>query len=353
MYIEKLIIELHEYLQTVPESAGYFTAAKSVKLALQEYERTGRKIMMYYFIGARRMGKTDFFLLLAIELWKRYGKQTMWLRNKLTETDDKKFYQDFLNDPLHFGWVDDAWHTDNSGVWDGEDLVIKFQSLSTYSNRRGPGHPDVDMIFLDEFIPEDRKYPSKNPVNALLSLSMSVFAGREDARIFCASNPVSLANPYFATLEIYPSRQDVTLFPEKGCLIERCKGYRKSITKESSWNAVYRAGKYSGYADEREDRMVELVCKAPKNTSPLPYCLMIGSRFYRPTATNRYVYWQQVQSPAGKVEIYTPDITSVDSRVQLLPNILKKNLEECVLNNTIRFDSPNTLYSVLSILYTV
>lgn len=348
-YIEDEILALHEEFQSIPESKGFFTAAKAVKAA----EASGVPIMIYFFIGARRMGKTDFFLALALRLYQRYGRQTMWVRNKLTEVDDRKFYIDFLNDAYHFGWISGDWKTDEAGVWDPDkNLVIKFQSLSTFSNRRGPGHPDVDMIFIDEFIPEDRKYP-KNCVTGMLSLSMSVFAGREEARIFAASNPVSLANPYFATMEIYPSARDVTVFPDKGCLIERCKGYRKSITQDSAWNRVYKAGKYSGYIDDREDRLIELVCRQPKGVSPAPYALSIGGKFYRPYHARRFVFWRQEQQPDGKCEIYTPEITEVTASVMLIPPILKRDIEECVRSNQIRFDSPNTLYSVMSIIYTV
>ena len=348
-YIEDEILALHDEFQQIPESAGFFTAAKAVNAA----KASGSDVMVYFIIGARRMGKTDFFLALALRIYQKYGRQTMWLRNKLTEVDERKFTVDFLNDAFHFGWIAGDWKVDDVGVWDPDkNLAIKFQSLSTFSNRRGPAHPDVDLIFLDEFIPEDRRYP-KGCVQGLLSLSMTVFAGREEARIFAASNPVSLANPYFATLEIYPSSRDVTVFPDKGCLIERAKGYRKSITAESSWSKVYRAGKYSGYNDDREDRLIELVCRQPKGVSPAPYALAIGGKFFRPYHARKFVFWRQEAQPDGKCEIYTPEITEVTASVMLIPPILKKNLEDCVRSNEIRFDSPNTLYSVLSIIYTV
>ena len=114
---------------------------------------------IYFIVGARRIGKTLYFQQKAFELWNKEGLQTMWLRNKKVELSDPSFYGDFLNGPKEFGWCNDTDYATKSGVYniDGEE-IIKFQSFSTFSNRRGNMTPKVGMILFDEFMQEDKKY---------------------------------------------------------------------------------------------------------------------------------------------------------------------------------------------------
>ena len=117
--------------------------------------------MIMMIIGARRIGKTDLFLRLACDLWQRFNLRTMWVRNKLTELKEPSFFNEFLNDAKLHNWCPEGWVTKADGVHDPGDPepVILFQSISVFSNRRGGAHPEVIMMVLDEFMPEDRKYP--------------------------------------------------------------------------------------------------------------------------------------------------------------------------------------------------
>lgn len=145
---------------------------------------------------------------------------------------------------------------------------IKFLSVSTYSSRRGPGHPDVDLVIFDEFIPEDRKY-TRGCLKGLMSLTKTILSGREGTRTICTSNFISLSNPYFAGLEIYPDRDtDVSVYHEKGVAVEKCRGYRCAIAQDGSWARVYSAAGYGDYADEDEDEMRTLVKAVPKGAKP-------------------------------------------------------------------------------------
>lgn len=286
-------------------------------------------------------------------LYNCFGLQTMWIRNKLVETSESSFYIDFLNDARKFGWCDESWHTDKTGVWNGDSQIIKFQSLSTFSNRRGAAHPDVALIIIDEFCPEDRKYP-KNAVTGLMSLTKTVFAGRTDARVLAFSNIVSAANPYFAKLEIYPSREDITLFPDKLMLIERCKGYRCSIETNNPWNKVYKAARYDDYADESEDTLLDLIAKVPKTSRPSAYAILKDGKYYRPFDTPRFVVWSlQKNQPSGKIQIYAAEINEVSDNVPLMPKGILRDLQTQIENNTVRFETPNVMYQILSMLYDV
>ena len=156
MFIEETIRKISE-----EDLSGYYRPLRAMEEALQ----LGYVPLIYWIIGARRIGKTDFFLQLACRLFLDHGVQTMWIRNKQVELSEPGFYNDFLNDAKHFGWCPEDWYSDASGVWTADkEQIIKWQSLSTFSNRRGAAHPDVYMMIYDEFIPESRDYP-RRPTN--------------------------------------------------------------------------------------------------------------------------------------------------------------------------------------------
>lgn len=343
MFIEKRIEYICEH-----DLSGYYRPLKALHDAL----KIGYVPLIYWIIGARRIGKTDFFLHLACDLFLEFGVQTMWIRNKQVELSEPGFYNDFLNDAKHFGWCPEDWYSDASGVWTADkQQVIKWQSLSTFSNRRGAAHPDVYMMIYDEFIPESRDYP-RRPLTALMSLTKSVFAGKREARLFCLSNFVSLTNPFFAGLRIYPEG-DITHYPEKGMLIEKCRGYRCSIEEDNPWQNVYKAAKYGDYQDENEDKLIELVKKLPKKRTSIGYVLKIQNEFYQPFDTGKYIHWAHIDHPQHGVMIFAADVLEVSDKIPLLPDLLKKNIEICVKSDSIRFDTPNTLYTIMSLIYNV
>ena len=330
------------------ESIGYYTTMTAMLQAMH----SGFTPLIYWIIGARRIGKTDFFLQLAIELWLTYHKQTMWIRSMDVELSDPSFARDFLNDAHKHGWCPEGWESDTTGVHDENgELVIMWQALSTFSNRRGAGHPDVEMIFFDEFCPESKRYP-KMALTAVMSLTKTVFAGRRSARMFCGSNFVSIANPYFAGLEIYPEKP-VMLYPEKMMVLERCEGYRCSIDEDNPWNKVYQASGYGNYADETEDKMIDLVCKLPKRSRPLSYALVIGGKIYLPYDTKRAIHWTKTPNVPYGTDLFATSINDVTDKIPIVASWVVKNIKTCVENDAIRFDSPNTLFAVMSILYNV
>lgn len=332
------------------DKTGYYTAYRAIETAIPYKYRP----LMYWIIGARRIGKTDHLLNLAIRLFNKYGIETAWLRNKKTELSDDDFFRDFLNDAIELGWCTTDWIVDSAGVHTPDkQRVIKWQSISTFSNRRGAGHPNCYLIVYDEFCPEDRKYP-KHALTALMSLTKTIIAGKREARVFCLSNFVSLANPFFAGLEIYPDGY-FTHYPDKMMMIEKCHGYTCSIADDNPWQNVYRAAKYGDYADESEDTLIELIKPKlnPKKEKYMNFALLIRGSYYLPYEASRYIHWVKSNNVPYGSEVFAADITEVSDKVPLCPDLLKKNIEKCVESDAIRFDSPNTLYSVLSIIYNV
>ena len=309
--------------------------------------------MIMMIIGARRIGKTDLFLRLACDLWQRFNLRTMWVRNKLTELKEPSFFNEFLNDAKLNNWCPEGWVTKADGVHDPGDPepVILFQSISVFSNRRGGAHPEVIMMVLDEFMPEDRKYPHMC-ATGLLSLTKTVFSGNEEARCFCLSNFVSAANPYFVKFRIYPRKdQDITVFPDKSILIERCRDYRCAILEDNKWNRAYKAAGVGNYASEEEDRLIELIRPVPKGATPAPWLVLSDGVLYRRWQKNGMSYWNEYKGSVKDTVIYTPNLKECSDSVTLMMPFMKKHIEEEMQLGMLRFKNPNVMFAILSMVF--
>jgi hypothetical protein len=308
---------------------------------------------LYFIVGARRIGKTLHFQKKSFELFKETGQQTMWIRNKKVEFADPSFIADFLNAGRKFGWIDDDWFTQPDGVYTGEgENVIKFQSISTFSNRRGNMTADVGQIVFDEFMPEDRRYPKRAHIG-LMSLTKTVLSGKRDAKCYCLSNFISAANPYWVGFQIYPDpKKDVTNFPDKGIAIEVCRGYRCAIEEDNPWNRVYKAGGYQDYASETEDSLWQLISKVPKGGELHPYFVMRDGVVYGGTWYNGILYWHVYNNQVNKDHyIFATTVQEVGGRVTLMPPFFKRDLKEYMLHGMMRFQNANVMYAILNIIF--
>ena len=334
-------------LETIGRNDGYYSGLK----ILPHYDDT----MAFWLIGARRIGKTDLFLHVACMLWLEFGLKTMWLRNKDVEVKDPGFLGDFLNDAKKLGWCPETWEVRSDGVHEDSDResepVIKFQAISTFSNRRGGAHPDVEMMVFDEFCPEDRRYP-KMCATGLFSLTKTVFSGRRSARLFCLSNFTEATNPYFVKLRIFPAKgQDVTVFRDKRTLIERCRGYRCAIEDDNPWNDVYRAAQLGDYASESEDSLMQLIGRMPKGLKPAPFLIRSEGTNYRRWTGGKWVYWSEYKGDAKGMVTYTPNLNEVSDTVALVPKYFINDVKECMELGAVRFTHPNTMFAILSMVY--
>lgn len=146
-------------------------------------------------------------------------------------------------------------------------------ALSTFSNLRGFDSSDVDLIFLDEFIPEENKSPIKNEFETFLNMYESVNRNRElegkaPVQVVCAANSNTIDNPYFIGLgivnKIYKMQRegkDVYTDPERGLMVINLS--HSPISDQKRQTALYKlAGnttftqmalenEYSGYDESR------------------------------------------------------------------------------------------------------
>ena len=280
----------------------------------------------------------------------------MWIRNKKVELSEDGNYESFLTDAKRFGWCAEEWVSNPDGVYLSDDReaerIIDFQSISTFSNKRGGAHPDTLLMVLDEMIPEDRRYP-KMCAQGLLSLANTVLRGREGCRIIALSNFVSAANPYFARFEVYPSRDyDVTVYEDKSILIEKCRGYRKAVKEDSPFTKLMKAGKMSMYESEEEDPLLGLIEKVPKGATPLGFFFLIDGKYYREWDKDGVRYFDQWNGEVKETNlIYTPNVEECDRGVQLIPSWMDRHLRETMQYNLMRFRSPNVMFKILNMIY--
>lgn len=312
---------------------------------------------LWFMIGARRIGKTDLALQIAIMLWQEYRRKTMWIRDVLETLKSADFQADFLNDAYEYGWITDVddqhrWTVRNDGVHDPDgELFIKFQSLSTYSSRRGPAHPDVDLMLFDEFIPEDRRY-FKGALKGLMSLTKTVFSGRPGCRCICTSNFVALSNPYFAGFEIYPDpKKDVSVWHDKAVAVERCRGYRCAIAKDSPWNKAYAAAHYGEYADEDEDLMHQLVRKIPKGSKPDKWAVMIYDKWFRIYTTTAGVRIARRERDLNRqaTVLYVTDPRDLTDDVRMLEPVIRMSIDNDIAAGRLRYEDANTLFAFVNL----
>lgn len=335
-------------LQYYGNNDGWYNGERSILPNFDEY-------MIYWLIGERRIGKTDLMLRLACDLWTHYHLQTMWVRNKQVELKDPSFHADFLADAVKHGWCPDTWEAIEQGVFNGSgkdaEQIIKFQSISTFSNRRGGAHPNVIMIVFDEFMPEDRKYPPM-AAQGILSLTKTVFSGNTECKLFCLSNFTSAANPYFVKFRIYPGKDLVTLYPDKRMLIERCDGYRKGIEEGNPWNDVYKSVGMGNYASEKEDALLGLVVgKIPKGAKGdmIVYC--IDGLYYRAYRNEGYTVYAEYKGSMKDLFPYTPNTSECSDKVAfILPWMIKRIVTE-LQSGTLRFTTPNVMFAILNMAY--
>ena len=303
-----------------------------------------------FIIGQRRIGKTFFYQKKALERFELNGSQTLWLRNRKTEFE-APFVEDFLNGMSSIGMDTEEYIAKPNGLYKNDELAIKFQSLSTFSNIRGNAYPDIDMIVFDEFCPEDRRYV-KNCHTALMSITKTILSGKTDAKVYCLSNYISVANPYFVGYNIYPHEKfDVTNFKDKNVAIEVCRGYQCAIEEDNPWNKVYNAGGYQAYGEASEDELFTLISKAPTQSTRLRYYIRSDGEIYGFELSDNMIWVHKCNPAMNEGIIYGRTLQDCNSLIYPMPNEFKRQIKQWTENNILRYADANTMFVILKIVY--
>ena len=242
-----------------------------------------------FIIGARGIGKTYGIL----KYIKENGINSIIMRRTQVEVD-------IISNPAFHPYKklcsDKGWSMTTKPVTKGVTGICEIHddgetggpfayiaALSTFANLRGFDSSDVDLIYLDEFIPEpSKKSLIKNEFEALLNAYETVnrnreLEGKQPVKLICSANSNTIDNPYFIGLEIV---NKIYSMQNKGKMIF-CDSHRGlmvinlvnspisrakqetvlyKLSGSGNFSAMALSNEYSGYDDKRisnKENMIE------------------------------------------------------------------------------------------------
>ena len=219
-----------------------------------------------FIIGARGVGKTYGILKYIYD----NGIQSMIMRRTQVQADIissnafhpyKKLCTDFN---WHMRTVPVVKNVAGICTCDADDEIIEnpfayIAALSTFSNLRGFDASDVDLIFLDEFIPEPGSKPVPEEFKKFLNCYETVTRNRElegiaPVKFVCAANSNTIDNPYFIGLgivnKIYSMQKrgrSIYTDDKRGLLVINLSD--SPISNQKRDTALYRLSAGTGFED--------------------------------------------------------------------------------------------------------
>lgn len=155
-------------------------------------------------LSSRGGGKTFATTKHMIDIFKKKGSQSAYIRRNKVEMDDVK--------PTFFQAIKEHYPNDefevkgDIGYINGE-VAIHFIALSTSSNKKSKAYPTVDFALFDEYIITNNGYKRylKNEMTLLFDICETIFRSRDNWRIVFLSNSVSYVCPLFSEFKIVPN----------------------------------------------------------------------------------------------------------------------------------------------------
>lgn len=218
-----------------------------------------------FIIGARGIGKTYGVLKYILD----YDIKHMLLRRTQVESDiisNPEFhpYKKICSDEdIKITTAPVVKNVAGIFRQDADDEIVRpglgyIAALSTFANIRGFDSSDVNLIYLDEFIPEAGKTPIKMEFEKFLNMYETVNRNREldgedPVQAICTANSNTIDNPYFIGLgivnKIYAMQRkgrNIYTDDKRGLLVISLSGSPISAAKQDT--ALYRLAAGSGYA---------------------------------------------------------------------------------------------------------
>jgi Podovirus DNA encapsidation protein (Gp16). len=169
-------------------------------------------------IGARGVGKSFGIKMKLIDDFLKHKRQFIYLRMYKTELQNKdKFFDD-----VRFKYEGVKFEVKGNELRINGELAGWAIPLSRWQSLKSVSYPNVYTIFFDEFIREKDMvgYPP-DVVGSLLNLMDTVFRNRNTSqqRVICASNSVTVVNPYFLYFNFFP-RPDQQFTKNESIVVE-------------------------------------------------------------------------------------------------------------------------------------
>lgn len=138
--------------------------------------------------------------------------------------------------------------------------IMQATSLSTFATIRGVDFSDIDIIFFDEFIPEQREKPIKGEFEAFLNMLESIMRNKEikekgkSPKVVMAANSNNIYNPYFISLSLVRVtekmiKDNTTKWIDYDRSIYLYMPKNVPISKEKETTALYKFAKDTTYSD--------------------------------------------------------------------------------------------------------
>lgn len=159
--------------------------------------------ILNFVIGARGIGKTYGFKKYVVKRFIKTGEQFIYL--KRYKTDIKGINQFF--DSLSKEFPEHSFKVKGKELYIDDKLCGWVMSLSSWQSIKSREFPNVTTLIYDEFMLEDssnQRYMDNEP-EALLNLMDTIIRNRDNARMICLSNAVSITNPFFIYFDVIPN----------------------------------------------------------------------------------------------------------------------------------------------------
>ena len=249
--------------------------------------------LLNFILSNRGGGKTFDSTRWCIDDFKKTGKQGMWCRRYDTElTGEKgiltngKFFDNVTKVPIknypdgkipkgakvdpsgNFVnlYPDDTFEVDGyTGKINGE-VAIHFVALSTSRQLKSANFPLVNKLILDEFLigTESKVGYLKNEVEVLLDLIETVDRMRDEVRVLCLANSISIVNPYFLYFHIKPSTSKRFTVYDEICVEMFTDQAFVEKKKQTRFGRLVSGTRYGDYAIDNKWLMDNETFIAPK-----------------------------------------------------------------------------------------
>ena len=171
-----------------------------------------------FSIGNRSAGKSYYWKRYCIKRFLKYGEQFIYLRRYDADVDMamNSFFEDISHEFPGYSFEREKYNCYLLKLNEQGEVISRAHcgycfALTILHKLKSMPFEDICTIFFDEFIPENMRYikplePTYEP-SLLLSLYLTVARGynkviRDNVRIICVANMVTMYNPYFSFFEI-------------------------------------------------------------------------------------------------------------------------------------------------------
>ena len=217
----------------------------------------GQKPELYICTTNRTGGKTTYFSRLCVNKFLDKGEKFALLYRYNYELDDvaDKFFKDING--LFFNGHEMTSKRRANGIFhelllDGKPCGYAI-SLNSADALKRYSHlfSDVQRIMFDEFMPESGRYCS-DEVQKFLSIHTTIARGQGKQKryvpVYMIGNPVTLLNPYYATMGISTRlKSDTKFLKGDGFVAEQ--GYVESAALAQKESGIVRAFSQDSYTD--------------------------------------------------------------------------------------------------------